>query len=133
MIWLLLLLDVLIYNFTSYSTYFFLLSILITSKKDCVSIIILGLFLDFVVLSTPFVNTIILLLLFFLDKKFFKMQKRELKSFLLITNFNFVFYYFLLSALYSLDLSTFALTFLINLLFCLLSYNLLKKHIKLSR
>ncbi len=128
-----LLLDILIYNFTSYNSYFFLIYICLYNKNEYIKVIFIGLLLDFILLNTQFINTLILLLVFIINKRFFKFKKKTLLSYLLVTNFNFVLYNLLLAIIYDFNLTSFSNSFLINTLFVLLSYNLVKKHIKLSR
>jgi len=133
MILLLLLLDLLVYNFTSYNSYFILLSLLLISDKEYFKIILIGLFLDLIFVNTYFINTLILLILFFINKKILKISKNDMKHYFFISNFNFILYNFFLSLIYGYNIMTFTTTFLINILFCLLSYKNVKKHIKLSR
>lgn len=128
-----LLLDILIYNLTDYNSYFFLLSLIAYKADDYMKMIFISLFLDFIVLSVPFINTIILSILFFVNKTFFKLKKKTLVNYLLMANFNFTAYNLILSILYSFDIRVFAISYIINIVFYLLSYNMLKKHIKLSR
>ena len=129
----LLILDILIYNFTAYNSYFFLLSILFYRDKDYMKILFIGLILDLIILNKLFINTFILLLIFIINKRIFKLKNKNLKSYLLITNFNFLLYNILLSLIYSFNLKVFSMSFIINIIFYLLSYNLVKKYIKLSR
>jgi len=134
MIWLLLILDILIYNFTSYSSYFFIISICLCDKKDLYKLILIGLFLDLIVFDKLFINTLIIWIIFLINKKFFKLKEKTLISFLLINNFNFLLYNIFLAFLtVNFDVLNFFESLMINIIFYLLSYNLLKKHIKLSR
>lgn len=128
-----LLLDILIYNLTRYNSYFFLISLLLYKGSDFIKIIFIGLVLDLIILNVPFINTLIISLLFLINKKIFKLKKRTLTDYLLLLNFNYVFYNVALSILYSFILSSFSLSYIINILFYILSYNLVKKRIKLSR
>lgn len=132
MIWLILL-DILIFNFTSYSTYFFLLLPIFYKKQEYIIIIFAGLFIDVILLNIPFLNTIILLILFFLNKKIIKLKKKTLMNFLLVANFNFAIYHLIMSFFYNFNIINFAESFFLNFMFCLLSYNLLGKYIKLAR
>ena len=129
----LLLLDILIYNLTPYSSYFFLIAPIFTSKKDWLKIILIGLIIDNVILNTYFVNTAIFIVIFLINKHIFKFYSRSFFNYFLVANFNFIFYYFILSAIYHFDLMLFVNAYFLNTAFLICSYNLCKKYIKLSR
>lgn len=129
----LLILDTLIYNLTSYSSYLFLLLPIFLSKKDLIKIIIFGLVIDNVLLSTYFLNTIILVTIFLINKYGLKIFKKTSLNYFLISNFNFIFYYFILSLTYGFNVEKFTNAYFIHVAFVICSYNSLKKYIKLSR
>ena len=129
----LLILDVLIYNYTSYCSYFFLLIPLFCDQKDYFEIIIIGLIIDLILLKLPFLNTLILIVIFFLNKKIFKLKVRSLKNYLLISNLNFFIYHLVVSLIYGFNIIKFSTFFTIYIAFCIFSYNLFRKNIKLAR
>jgi len=134
MAYILLLLDILIYNLTSYNTYFFLISILLFNKKEFNKIIIIGLIIDLIITNKPFLNTIILSIIFIINKKYLKLYKRKLKDYVLLNIFNFMIYYASLSIITGcFNIYTFLINIIINYTFYVLSYNSLKKYIKLAR
>ena len=73
------LLDFLIYNYTSYSTYFILLNLM--AKKNYKKLILIGLILDFFVLNTYFKNTLILIVLILINKYILNFNKKKYSSF----------------------------------------------------
>jgi len=134
MAYILLLLDILIYNLTSYNTYFFLISILLFNKKEFNKMIIIGLIIDLIITNKPFLNTIILSIIFIINKKYLKLYKRKLKDYVLLNIFNFMIYYASLSIITGcFNIYTFLINIIINYTFYVLSYNSLKKYIKLAR
>ena len=134
MIIFLLVLDILIYNFTAYNSFFFLNLLPLSKRNDSFKILLLGLFLDFIILDKLFINTFFLLLLLFLNKKFFSVKTKNIIDFLLINNFNFIMYNLFLSIINcNFNILIFTQSLLINIIFAVLSYNILKKRIKLSR
>lgn len=134
MAYILLLLDILIYNLTTYNTYFFLISILLFNKKEFNKIILIGLIIDLIITNKPFLNTIILFIIFIINKKYLKLYKHKLKDYVLLNIFNFTIYYASLSIITgSFNYNVFLTDIIINYIFYALSYNLFKKHIKLAR
>ena len=81
------LLDFLIYNYTSYSTYFILLNLMV--KKNYKKLILIGLILDFFVLNTYFKNTLILIILILINKYILNFNKKNIVVFLAISIINY--------------------------------------------
>ena len=81
------LLDFLIYNYTSYSTYFILLNLM--AKKNYKKLILIGLILDFFVLNTYFKNTFILIILILINKYILNFNKKNIVVFLAISIINY--------------------------------------------
>ena len=129
-----LLLDVLIYNFTPYNSFFFLIALNFYENDSYLKVISLGLVLDFIILDTPFINTVILFILFVINKRLIKINKRTLKNYLFINIFNYIIYTSILIIInQNFDTNKFITSIIINTIFCTLSYNLCKKNIKLTR
>lgn len=129
-----LILDILIYNFTEFNTFFFLISLIYFDEKDYLKVIMLGLFIDLILLNTLFINTCILLLIFIFNKKVIKLKTRSLSNYFYINLCNLLLYnVFLILINQNLNINTFIISIVINSIFYLLSYNLCKKHIKLAR
>ncbi len=131
-------LDILIYKFTPYESFLFLISLTLFDKKDYFKVIMLGIFIDFVVLNTFFINTIILLILFIFDKSILKIKNKKIKSYMVVNTLNYLIYSASLYLIFSqTNLKEFFLdlgyNYLFNLIFWLFSYNLLKKCIKINR
>lgn len=134
MIWYLILLDILIYNYTNYKSFFFLVSVNLLKPNDYIKIALIGLFLDFIILNQFFINTISLLILFFLNKKVFPLKSRSFCYYLMSYIFNYLTYTLILSTYnQNFNLNTFSISLVINLIFVILSYNLFKKDIKFVR
>ncbi len=81
------LLDFLIYNYTSYSTYFILLNLM--AKKNYKKLILIGLILDFFVFNTYFKNTLILIILILINKYILNFNKKNIVVFLAISIINY--------------------------------------------
>lgn len=129
-----LILDILVYNFTEYNTFFFLISLNFYKGHDYTKVIILGLFIDLIILSTPLTNTIILLFLFLINKRVLELKNRSLTNFLCLNAFNLVIYNLILILInQNLNIFKFIISLIINFIFYILSYNLCKKRIKLAR
>ena len=90
------LLDFLIYNYTSYSTYFILLNLM--AKKNYKKLILIGLILDFFVLNTYFKNTLILIILILINNSVINHNISFLNISTIIVNNYFL--YFILCLLY---------------------------------
>lgn len=134
MTYMLLLIDILIYNFTSFNTYFFLISLIITAPKNIVDFLIVGLIIDFIILNTPLITTIFLILLFIFNKKFLKINKRTFFNYFSINCLNLLIYLaYIIIINQNFNFEKFIIAIIINLTFYILSYNSLKKFIKLSR
>ena len=134
MIWSLVLLDVLIYNYTNYKSFFFIVSINLLKPEDYIKIILIGLFLDLIILNQFFINTISLLVLFMLNKKVIPLKNKSFYNYLISYIFNYLSYILILSVYnQNFNLSAFCISLVINLIFVILSYNLLKKGIKFVR
>ena len=81
------LLDFLIYNYTSYSTYFILLNLM--AKKNYKKLILIGLILDFFVFNTYFKNTLILIILILINNYILNFNKKNIVVFLAISIINY--------------------------------------------
>lgn len=128
------LLDIMIYNFTAYKSFFFLLTLNFYGPNEYIKVLTLGLIIDIVILNTPLINTFILLILFVINKKIIKINKRTIKNYLYINILNYFIYTALLILLkQNLNIHKFLESIIINMTFYTLSYNLCKKYIKLSR
>lgn len=134
MILLLLILDILLYNYTKYNSFFFLIALNLIKPKDYLKVIIVGLFLDLIILNQPFINTICLLIVFILNQKIFPIKNKTLFNFLVSSVFNFLTYILFISVYNQIfNFYSFIISLLIYLIFIILSYNYLKKYIKLVR
>ena len=130
--------DILIYNFTPYKSFLFLLSLCFLNKKDYLTVIALGIFIDLVITNTLFINTIILSVLFYINKYLFKIKRKKVIPFLLINLFNYGIYSLTTYLIYNhFNLKFISINLInnliINLIFWLFSYNLMKKSIKINR
>ena len=113
-------------------TYFILIN-LINRRKDVWLILRMGLVLDLLILNTYFINTISLVIIFLIYKKF-KIREMNLKNYLIVITFLFFSYNIFIGLFngYSLDyLVIFVLKlYLINLPIYILSYIILKDKLK---
>ena len=83
-------LDIITYNYTSYYSFFFLNYL---NKKNIYFIIFIGLLIDNLFLNTYFILTLILLILYFLDK--------FIKPYYLKNVINYIVFLFLLSLIFN--------------------------------
>ena len=87
-----LIIDIFIYNLTPYHTYLFLVSLTLYRKKDYFPILVLGLLIDLVIAHTYVLNALILLFLFYLSKKVFKIRNKKIMPFIGLNSFYCFFY-----------------------------------------
>jgi len=130
-----LLLDLTMSYFSKIPTYFILLNVVLINKKDFPKLIIIFLILDLLILNTYFINTIIISIIFFIYKKL-KITKINFKNYLISLIIIYVTYIIFLGLIngYTSYILKFILTNIsYNLIFYVLSYKIVKNHIKLSR
>ena len=131
-----LLLDYLLSLISPYKTYFILINLVILPKNKFFNLILIGLFLDLLILNTYFLNTIILSIIFLIVKKL-GINKKDFKSYIISLIFIYISYILIIGFIngYTINyLLKFILnTFLINFIFYILCYNLKLKNIKLAR
>ncbi len=131
MIYPLIFLDILINNYSPYTSFFFLTFLYQKSYKYY---LLTALILDFIVFNTYYYNLIILTIMYFLNKIFTFLNLDNILSYLFFFLFNYNAYIILsnlmaLTSIRSLFVSL-GSNLLINMFFYLLCYNILsKKHI----
>lgn len=124
-------LDCLVYNYTSYTSLFFLTSL---NKRSLIYIITLAFMLDFIVLKTWYINFILLLLFYFLRNHIFKCNYHKFINYMSINLFFAITYYTITSTIYSyLNLKVFINLIFINTIFYAICYIKDKNDIKLCR
>ncbi len=126
----LLLLDILINNYTPYTSFFF---ILFLYNKTYKYYLITGLFLDLVIFNTHFYNLIILTIMYFSNKIMRELNKNNFGVFLFINAFNYLLF-IILSNLLTFNnipyiLVSIGSNLVINLTFYILSFRLLKNNL----
>lgn len=87
MVYLLLLLDILINNYTAYSSYFFIIYLY---NKPLKYFILTGLILDFVIFDTLFLNTFILIIMYFINNVFSILNKNNIYNYVFVNIFNYL-------------------------------------------
>ena len=75
-----LILDIFIYNYTKYKSYFFLVSLY---NKNIIYYIGMGLILDFIVFNTFLLNSVIILIIYFINKFFSRYNIKNIYIYLL--------------------------------------------------
>jgi len=110
------LLDIFIYNYTAYKSYFFLLNI---HDKDILSNIIISLFIDIFITKTYIINTIIIIFLFTINKRYININ--NIIKYYLFNMVVILLYYIIFSNISILGLIN---VFLINSTYILISYKL---------
>ena len=127
MILLLILLDILINNYTNFSSYFFLLYLY---NKPYKYYLLTGIILDFIIFNTLCYNIIILSLMYIINNIFKDLNKNNFYVFIFFMIFNYI-TYILLSNIILLNgisniLINIGLNLLINLLFFALSFRVIR-------
>jgi len=119
------LLDVLINNFTKYTSFFFIIYLYDKSLKHY---IVSALILDFIIFDTYFYNLIILLILYIFNKIFKNLNKNNIYNYIFINVFNYILYIFMSNLLMINNIENILISIgsnlLVNVIFYILSYRL---------
>lgn len=123
MIYLSIILDVLIYNYTSLKSFFFIRYLY---NKGIIYYICSGVFLDIIVFHSFFINTIILIIIYCINKLFKYFNKSNYIIYLIINLFNIILF-IILTNLCNLNSIKYTLilignSLIINILFLSISY-----------
>ncbi len=128
MIFFLIILDVLINNYSNFTSFFFLIYLY---NKPYKYYVLTALILDLVIFNHPFYNLIFLSAIYLLNKVFTDLNKNNILNFIFINTFNLIVYIILsnLSSYFSIPviLINIGNSLFINLLFYMLSYNCYNK------
>ncbi len=127
MIYLLIILDVLINNFTEFTSYFFIIYLYNKSYKYY---LLTGLILDLIIFKVAFYNTFILSIMYLFNKVFKELNKHNFYNFIFICTFNYL-TFIILSSLINFKsipviLTNIGLNLFINLLFYVLAFRTFK-------
>ena len=125
-----LLLDILIYNYTPYLSYFFILNI---NNKPFIYNIIIAVIID-ILLKIPFYNVIFITIIYLLKKHIFKFNYNNLLYYYIV-NISFIILYYMISSLIysSIDILSILNLFFINSIFILICYKKDSNNILLLR
>lgn len=122
-----LILDIFIYNYTKYKSYFFLVSLY---NKNIIYYIGMGLILDFIVFNTFLLNSIILLIIYFINKFFSRYNIKNIYIYLLNLLVDYIVYIsitnLLLNNALNVILVNIGKSLILNLLFYFLCFKLKK-------
>lgn len=123
MIYLLILLDVILNNYSKFTTYFF---IVFLYNKPLKYYILTGLILDLIVFKSILINTIILIIIYLINRLFDNFTKDNFFNYVFINMMNYTFF-IIFSNLVSLNgintiLFNLGISIFINILFYILSY-----------
>lgn len=122
-------LDCLIYNFTSYKSFFFLNSI---NSKSIVYNIAIGIFIDYFIIHLYFPTLIFMIIMYFIHK-YLKLNYLNVLNYYLFNICMVFIYYLVLSIINNSNYSILLNIFVINSIFILISYIKDSRRIKLSR
>ncbi len=122
-------LDCLIYNFTSYKSFFFLNSI---NSKSIVYNIAIGIFIDHFIIHLYFPTLIFMIIMYFIHK-YLKLNYLNVLNYYLFNICMVFIYYLVLSIINNSNYSILLNIFVINSIFILISYIKDSRRIKLSR
>ena len=122
-----LILDIFIYNYTKYKSYFFLVSLY---NKNIICYIGMGLILDFIVFNTFLLNSIILLIIYFINKFFSRYNIKNIYIYLLNLLVDYIVYIsitnLVLNNALNVILVNIGKSLILNLLFYFLCFKLKK-------
>lgn len=122
-----LILDIFIYNYTKYKSYFFLVSLY---KKNIIYYIGMGLILDFIVFNTFLLNSVIILIIYFINKFFSRYNIKNIYIYLLNLLVDYIVYIsitnLVLNNALNIILVNIGKSLILNLLFYLLCFKLKK-------
>ena len=123
MIYLSIILDVLTFNYTSLKSFFFIRYLY---NKSIIYYICSGIFLDIIIFHSFFINTIILIIIYFINKLFKYFNKSNYIIYLIINLFNIILF-IILTNLCNLNSIKYTLilignSLIINILFLSISY-----------
>jgi len=128
MIYLLLIIDVLLNNFTSYTSYFF---IIFLYNKPYKFFLLTGVILDFIIFNNLFLNTILLSVIYLCNKVFKDLNKHNFYNYIFINIFNYLLFIILSNLLMCNNITNILIiigsSLLINLIFYVLSYRICKQ------
>lgn len=131
-----LILDILMSYFSLFPTNFFLLNVLLIPKNKYPKLLFLTLLVDIIIYNKYFYFTLVMFLIFVLYKKMF-ITNVNLISYILSLTFIYVLYIILFGIINGYSLAYLCQYIFLNygfsLVFYLISYKIIYKHIKLSR
>ena len=122
-----LILDIFIYNYTKYKSYFFLVSLY---NKNIIYYIGMGLILDFIVFNTFLLNSIILLIIYFINNFFSRYNIKNIYIYLLNLLVDYIVYISITNLVLNNSLNVILVnigkSLILNLLFYFLCFKLKK-------
>ncbi len=122
-----LILDIFIYNYTKYKSYFFLVSLY---NKNIIYYIGMGLILDFIVFNTFLLNSVIILIIYFINKFFSRYNIKNIYIYLLNLLVDYIVYISLTNLVLhntlNIILVNIGKSLILNLLFYFLCFKLKK-------
>lgn len=122
-----LILDIFIYNYTKYKSYFFLVSLY---NKNIIYYIGMGLILDFIVFNTFLLNSVINLIIYFINKFFSRYNIKNIYIYLLNLLVDYIVYISLTNLVLhntlNIILVNIGKSLILNLLFYFLCFKLKK-------
>ena len=125
MIFLLLFLDVILYNFTSYLSYFFIIYIY---NKKYKYYLLTGLILDLIIFIKPLIVTLILSIIYLINYTFKTLNKNNVYNYIFINVFNYILFIILSNIILMHNFSNIFLnignSLFINIIFIILTFNL---------
>lgn len=125
MIYLLLLLDILVNNYTNYTSYFFIIYLY---KKSYKHYLLTGLILDLIIFKSLFTNTIILSLIYLFNKVFKELNEYNIYNYIFVNVFNYISFIILSNIIFFTNINNVLIilgsNLLINIIFYLLSYRM---------
>lgn len=123
MIYLLILLDILVYSYTHFNSYFFLIGLI---NKPYIYYLCAGLVIDFIILDTPLINILFLTILYFINKFFHHFNENNFWVYIINISFDFILYLIYIGIVNYFSISEILIiignNLFINMIFYLLSY-----------
>lgn len=120
-----LLLDILVYNYTSYNSYFFLVYLY---NKKYLQHLAIGLLLDFIIFDIYFINTSIISIIYLVNLFFQRYNMKNKYIYILVLLIDYIIFITLSNLLvltnYNMIFYNIGINLLINIAFYLLSYKI---------
>lgn len=124
--------DILIYNFTDFNTYLFLLNFI--NYKNIYKLCWIAIFLDFIIFHTIYKNILIILFMILINKYLLKVNKKNLLTYIVTNILNYSFFIILVNIINkNLDFQSISLFIVNDLMINFILWLIIYKYINESK